>query len=635
MLAKFGILSTITSGPGKVDGAPKRKFYRVRVKTRESWIRFKELFNDIPGKPTDCIVPADTENNNDDVLPKAVNDENISWCNVTKVERMPDEECWDIEVGTWHNYVLDGLVSHNSISIAYRYLALGHMLRGYNGFYIVPHPEHLETFARKFEDMYQAFRFKAVTAKHGEKANLYFKRFRKGSSFALFHVLEDDTKARGKTGDELVFDEYQSFDADFHNVIDEILSASRWRIMIKLGTSLHTDTPLNYSFERSSKGYWHIFCAKCGHENIPLREEGVLDMIRPHGPCCVKCSAPLDATKGMYVHRHPDLMTQLAPRIGIHVPQLFTPAVLDNPARWRAMYQKMVSGGSVDKFLQENVGLPTEQGLRELTERDLQEMCRENDGSNRKPALFYQKKALDRKYRFVVSGCDWGGSDHNRSTKNKVSTTVHAMAGVLPNGTFELLHFRRYENMDYAGIADDIVTNHNRLNGFALASDFGVGYYYNMKLRESLPARKHLILQYAGPRTKLICRPPASEMLNHYAVNKTETISQLFNALKKERRILCYEWEGASPFLVDFLQVYRNMRENENGVTTLTFASNPSKPNDALQAVNYLYLLGKVLLGEPMFEDPQLQRDVESALFGNAAVIDTYDDYPDGGAWSG
>jgi hypothetical protein len=519
-----------------------------------------------------------------------------------------------------------------SSTIAFRFLAIGHLMRSYVGYYIVPHPEHLKTFARRFDDMYQGFRFKMTTAKHGEASNLYYKKFRKGSNFSLFHVLEDDTKARGKTGDELVFDEYQNFDVDFHETIDEILAASHWRVKIKTGTSLHTDTALNYSFERSSMGYWHIFCPKCNHENIPLKEEGVLDMIQPEGPCCIKCGTLLNPSTGLYVHRYPDRINRQNPRIGIHVPQLFTPAVLNNKARWRAMYDKKVSGGSVDRFLQENVGLPTEQGLREVTEKDLQQMCREDNGDARQGCGYYQKLALSRKhYRFILSGCDWGGSDHNRASRTKVSTTVHAMAGMLPNGNLDLIHFRRYEHMDYAGIIDDITTMHKKLNGYAIATDFGVGYYYNTQLRLKIPESKHLIFQYTGPRSKVIARPPATEMRNHFVVNKTETISMLYEALKNGM-LKSFRWEEASPFLNDFLQVYRNVVESTIGLSTFTWASNPSKPNDALQACNYILILSKILRGEAIFEDPQLELEVRRSLLSGGQISPGG---KDGGAYSG
>jgi hypothetical protein len=506
-----------------------------------------------------------------------------------------------------------------STAIAYRYIALGHILRGYSGYYIVPHPEHLKTFARRFDDMYTAFRFRSRGSKLGEVNNMYLKKFRKGSFFALFHVLEDDTKARGKTGDEICIDEYQNFDIDFHAVIDEILSASEWRIMIKAGTSLHTDTALNYSFERSSMGYWHIFCEHCGHENIPLMEEGVLDMIQPTGPCCIKCGKPLRPETGHFVHRYPERIDREDPKIGIHVPQIFTPAVLKNKARWRALYNKKVHGGSIEKFLQENIGLPTEQGLREITEHTLRSMCKEDNGDDRKKAAYYQELAKNkRNYRFVLSGCDWGGSDHNRSSRRKVSTTVHAMAGMKPDGRIELIHFRRYEAMNYAEIIDDIVQNHKRMNGYAMASDFGVGYYYNSKLRDYLPASRHLVFQYTGPRSRVISRPLQSEMINHYVINKTETISMLYEAIKN-RRILCFNWEESNAFLNDYLQVYRNVHESDTGVSTFTWASNPSKPNDSLQATNYIFILAKILKGEPIFEDSTLEYEVNALITGSAA----------------
>lgn len=507
-----------------------------------------------------------------------------------------------------------------SVSLCCRQTLIPHLLHNFSSIYIVPHPDQLKTYARNLDKMYNSFRYKMRTSKYGEKANLHYKKFRKGSTVELVHVWDDDTKIRGKTADELVFDEYQNFDADFLDVIEEVLSASLWRITIKTGTSLHTDTALNYSFEKSSMGYWHIWCPSCGHENIPLVEEGVIQMIQPKGPCCVKCGHLLNPEHGMYVHHQPEMLNRMDPKIGIHAAQLFTPAVIDNPARWRAMYHKLNSSGNLDAFIHENIGLPTEMGLRELTESHLKAICKEDDGTERKSKNYYFNLATQRKtYRWIVSGCDWGGSDHNRAERRKVSTTVHAILGVRPQGKCEILHFNRFTDMDYAGIADSIATTHKEHRGFALASDFGVGFYYNTKLREYIDARRHLVFQYVGPRSPHIHRPDATEMVNHYTINKTEMISNLFAAVKS-RRILCYRYEEAQAYLNDFLQIYRNVKESDNGPTVFTFGSNPSKPNDAAQAVNYAFILARILLGEPLFDDPAVQREFEAIFSGKSAL---------------
>jgi hypothetical protein len=526
-----------------------------------------------------------------------------------------------------------------SVSLAFRQIINGHFRVGYHSMYVAPHSEHVKTYGRNLEQMYQAFRYKMKTSKYGETSNLNYKRFLSGGTITLLHILEDATKARGKTMDELLIDEYQNFDIDFLDELLEVLSSTQWRVFIKGGTSLTTDTALNKSFESSSKGYWHILCPHCGHENQPLVEEGVMDMLQPSGLCCSKCTKPVDPmATGMFVHREPHLLSQEAPRIGIHVPQFITPAVLENPARWRALVRKKETT-TLNKFMQENLGLPTEQGAKEISENDLIAMCKENDGSLREPSSFYQKEARGgRRYVYVISGCDWGGSDHNRSAGLKVSTTVHVVMGVLPDNTMEIIYFQRYEDMDYAGIIDDIQGNHHKLMGRFAGTDFGVGYYYNTQLRNQIDPTKHLIFQYAGPRSRVIKPAPDSTLINHFMLNKTESVSALYDAVK-ERRIKCYSWEHSQPFLNDFLNMYRNVKESDTGVTSFTYRSSPSKPNDALMAVNYAYVVARLLLGEPLIEDPAVRDVLNANLHGNGTGMQKgyggYTEDVDDGVYSG
>ena len=98
------------------------------------------------------------------------------------------------------------------------------------------------------------------------------------------------------------------------------------------------------------------------------------------------------------------------------------------------------------------------------------------------------RKAQQRGYEFVVSGCDWGGSDYIPAQHIKISTTVHVIMGALPTGKLDILHIRRYSGMNYDDIVADIMRNHTAYNGRAIATDFGVGAVYNSKIRENFPA---------------------------------------------------------------------------------------------------------------------------------------------------
>jgi len=238
-------------------------------------------------------------------------------------------------------------------------------------------------------------------------------------------------------------------------------------------------------------------------------------------------------------------------------------------------------------------------------------------------------KAVQRQYRWVVSGCDWGGSDYIPELRIKKSTTVHVIMGILPGGQCDVLHMRRYSGMNYDDIVGDILHNHFAYQGYALASDFGVGAVYNSKLRQKIPAERHLIFCYTGPTSDLLAEPEGSHQYNQWSLNKTESISLVFDAIRQQR-IRCFAWEIAQEYLQDCLNLFRAPGERGqsggSGSTTFIYRSHPTRPNDTLMALNYGFTLSRLLLGEPMLADVSVMFRLEAQLQGTSDL--SYPNFP-------
>jgi hypothetical protein len=491
-----------------------------------------------------------------------------------------------------------------STSFCVRQQMLCRMIPGFKSMYICPLSQQLETYANKMREISAACVDQIPKTKF--KQNLHYREFPNGSTIELVYVNEDANVVRGKTAKEILYDEYQGFDPDLETEVDQIQRSGEMPVTIFAGTSLTTDTALEGKWAQSSGGVWLMKCS-AGHDNIPLPEHGVMEMIQPQGPSCRKCGELLDVRAGTFVHAHPELLDQ--GKVGFHIPQIIIPAVVNNQIRWMDIYERKFK--DYRKFLQEILGIATEDGEREITKQNLVEMC--NLGNIE--AL--QQKAANGKYEWVVSGCDWGGSDYNPNLHTKVSTTVHAMIGITPLGEFDIIHLKRYAGMNYDDITGDIIYNHKRLRGFALASDFGVGAVYNSALRKSIATERHLVFCYVGPNQPLIAEPGGDHMMNQWSLNKTESISLTFDAVRT-KRLRCFSWQFAGEYLMDFLNMYRapGERVGQSGASTFLYKAHSSKPNDTLQAVNYAYMLGKILRGEPMFNDVTVRARLESMLRG-------------------
>lgn len=512
------------------------------------------------------------------------------------------EPMYDFSVDTEdHLYYTNGIVSHNSTSLCVRQLINSQMIPGFSSVYVVPHSDHLGTYANRLREMERSFRY--YKDHKNFRQNLKFKEYPNKSKIELIRVLTTAAASRGKSADELLFDEYQGFDDDLLPEVSQIQKASKIPMTIYAGTSLTIDTPLETKYQDSSQGMWFVR-ARDGKNWINTGDkEQALKIIGPMGPTCPYTGKLLDVSDGEFVHAERRRMD--AGQVGFHIPQIIIPEFANSLTKWDEIYEARQRFDE-NKFLQEVLGIPTEEGMREITQADLERICCLPESPE---AL--RQKARAGKYRFVISGCDWGGSDHMPSERVKVSNTVHVILGVNHAGPVDILFIRQHTGMGYRNIANLIIQDHVAYGGQAIASDFGVGMAYNMLLRESphINPERHLIFNYTGPNTAPVSAPKSGHgWFNQFALNRTESITMLYSSIKKETPdIRCFKWDLAKHYLSDFLNLYRIPTENTTGTYSFRYRRHGSKPDDTLHAVNFAYVLSRIIRGEPVVEDRALQ----------------------------
>ena len=83
---------------------------------------------------------------------------------------------------------------------------------------------------------------------------------------------------------------------------------------------------------------------------------------------------------------------------------------------------------------------------------------------------------------------------------------------------------------------------------------------------------------------------------------------------------------------MDCLNMYRAPGEKGGGAgaNTFVYRASASKPNDALQAINYAHMLARIVQGEPMFADQSMKNRMYEAMSGNFGYVNS-----GGGAFSG
>lgn len=506
-----------------------------------------------------------------------------------------------------------------SSNLCCRFMMLTRILTGWSALYIAPHREHAKTFADKFQQIEAGFIYKQ-RAGRGVKLrdNLYYKRIEATECILeIQNALTTAAHIRGKTCDEVAFDEYQLFDPDLEGDIMSVQKTSKMPTTSYSGTSTTVDSPLEIRFQESSQGYWmiespHLSGAKrwihCGDQ------VQVLKMISPSGPVCPTTGKPIDTLRGKFVFEQPSALEYS--RVGFHIPQFIVPDFV-KPAKWSAEIYNFLKKYGEKKFLQEIAGIALEDGFRELTRAQMTDLC-----TLRLSEPERIKAATSGKYRWVISACDWGGSDHQMYRGSKTSYTQHTILGVPTNGPLDILHMRRHFGMAYEDIGNTILADHHRFNAFALASDYGAGAFYNTYLHKYLPANRHFVFGYGSPYLPMLKKPEHQFFPLHFTLNKTESISQLFDRVR-HGQFRCYDWEEASTFLEEFLNVMRIPSERLHGQQFFRYIRNATKTDDTVHAWNFGNVLARILRGEPVFDNANEEREAR-LLWGGGLPVSNY-----------
>jgi hypothetical protein len=500
-----------------------------------------------------------------------------------------------------------------STSFSARQLIYSHIVPKHRSLYIVPHSSFLDTYANRQREMERVFRF---YQKHKEyRQNLKYKEYPNGSVSMLVKCLMDTQEARSKSAYELLYDEAQLLDPEFIPDIEQCQKAYNTPITIYAGTSTTVNSLLETKYVDSSQAAWFLkapgyHSKTAGHGWLNCADaDDVLAAMRPQGLTNPATGKVIDVTEGHFVHQIQQKFEM--GYLGFHIPQIIIPDYANFPAKWMEIWTAF-ENYDTKKFLQEVLGIPTEEGMREISLNDLKRICVLEES---KETLKHMAQAPQGRYKYTVSGCDWGGSDYNPASRTKVSFTVHVILGITWEGYIDIIHIRQYSGMDYRSISNAIVADHVAYKCVGIASDFGVGAAYNMLIRENpaINPSRHLIFNYVGPQSALI-KPPAHDgMLNQFSLNRTESITTLYDAVKRQR-IRCYHWDLAQDRLLEFLNLYRVPVESPMGVTLFKYQRHGSKADDTLHAVNFAYCLARIVMNEPILEDPTLRRTMQETF---------------------
>ena len=400
----------------------------------------------------------------------------------------------------------------------------------------------------------------------------------------------------------------QDLDPDHLPELTQVQKASKNPSRVFAGTSKDLDTCLETQFQQGSRGIWHVRGGKPGLWWSLNDPEVISKIITVDGLRCPETNRLMNPMDGEFVHEDQRRLFSGFP--SFHLPQIIVPEYTSG-AKWLEIWEDF-KNFERPKFLKEVMGIPVASGNREINEADLKAMC---DPDTTFAKVQTELLSGKRRYHYIVSGCDWGGSDYNPASATKQSYTVHVLLGITHDGNFDLIHAARYAGMAYQDIAGDIVHNHNKFNGFAIAADNGVGHYYNAYLRDCGKIRSDRLILFQYNDVKDFMAPIQNSMFNLYSLNRTDSISALFGDVKAPKmRLRCPCWHDSAKFLGDFLNSVRSVTETPGGRNIMRYIRHGSKADDFMQAVNFAVTLGRVLLREQMIPSQQLLDELSHSM---------------------
>jgi hypothetical protein len=494
-----------------------------------------------------------------------------------------------------------------STNLVGRQLVKGFLFPRFKSMYICPHNNHKKTYQNRFAEMEAACPFMDFVYKNPRlRTNLSYKQYPLEGEVNIVNCLTDSSQARSKTTDELLYDEYQLFDWTLEGDIRPCQSVSKIPMTVYAGTSTTVDSPLEFRYQEGSQHTWKVRSPN-GKDWIDFGdEELMIKCIRPRGLVCPYTERPLNVAQGEYTPTYKDRHEY--GYTSIHVPQLIIKDKVEHRIDWAKIYEAFEEFDR-PKFMEEFLGIPSELGAREITEADLKAIC--TLGS--KDEVFERVKRGD--YSIIVSGFDWGGSDHIPHIKaSRVSFTANAVLGLSADGYVDILHMRQHHGMNYDFITGQIAEDYRKYQCNALACDAAGGQVYLNNLDKLLNHKTNFRFGYHAHVFQLM-GVPSHGAPNHYTLNKHESIAQLFQAIK-HKKIRCYKWEESGPRLSEILNVQRVLIEPQSGPPKYHYHMTPRNPDDTVHALNYSYILMRLLAGENVVHDERLMRTIQQAVRG-------------------
>ncbi len=498
----------------------------------------------------------------------------IIYEKIVSIEILPPAPTTSIEMASPYNtFLVDGLVTHNSVTVANLLLSRALVFPyaneifygGFKGLFVAPTIEQVRAFSYDRIDsrIEQSPVFKKYFMSSSTIQNVFQKRFLNGSVLYLRYGATSAERIRGLSADFSIFDEAQDIPEDNMEIASMTMARSHYKHRIYSGTPKHIIGPLASRWNESTRNEWIAKCDHCGKYNY-LDEQNIL----PTGLACRYCHLPLDARKGQWIRTNSE--STLSRETGEFLNEGFRVSVLMFAHAPWVDWQRDVYLPSVQKpraiFFNEYLGLPYDAGVSPITEEEIKACC--TGGPMRS-----EPDAYSQNYPTFL-GIDWGPINSDQS---KTVATVMQRRGEL----IEVLYIKKFmgKEADYSALHESIPALFHKWGCRLIGADAGFGEAVNSEIRARLKDANRLLAFQHVPNQK--ARAQWNEHIKAYTLSRNTVMTNLFMKIKT-KKIILPRWEDFKPFVKDILAIAMDYDEEKN-----TFKYIKSGPDDFFHSLLY------------------------------------------------
>lgn len=487
----------------------------------------------------------------------------VIWDQIDSIECVGEQRVYDIETARHHNFVVDGIVTHNSTSLATKMLALCAQVPFFRSIYVSPSQMQSRQFSsdRVTANALRSPRVRKMFKGPGTSNQVFDKKLINGAAMYFRYAFLNPDRCRGISGDDLNIDEIQDILVDNIPVIRECLSHSEYKLETYSGTPKTTSNAIEFYWEKSTQNTWLVKCRRCGYySKLDMSVLGDKYMM------CARCHRPIYAIDGQWVR-----MNSRGNWEGFSIPQLMVPWLA-----YTEIIQKL-KDYSTAKFYNEVLGLPYDSGVKPVTEAMLRAICTAG-------AMLQDPSDFIRGFP-VFAGLDWGSGEPNED--GQCSFTVMSLGAMLRPGRLTIFRMRRFTgpDADLLTIATKIGQEFSRFGMALTVGDWGYGHALNGQLRDAWGVERVMESEYVTQNVP-IKYDPATWRLK---VDRTQTMSQFIRAIKRGE-VEFFDWDQFETFGQDFKNIDAEYNDKRNKIV---YTHRPDAPDDSFHSALYCWLAFK------------------------------------------